>query len=286
MVALRERMQANFDDWKADLPVEIGEPGWRTFFAACPDLNFGVIPGALQIADDASVWPGRRGAIVGGAPEGAHISRAFDGIQPATVRVVVLGQDPYPHPHQATGRAFEDGAWQMGGRPEELAVSLKFLMLSAWATQDGQAEQFRRGGWPDLIRTPGFALPAPTAYFDALSEQGVLFVNAAWTHTKTSEVNAHLTLWQPILHYLLRKLVRDAQEPLVFLLLGKKAQRTFSGSGAEAEARNAGTWGNLVTRIDLPHPIAADFLIQNPWTSVNHALQALNAGPVGWWPVH
>ena len=35
--------------------------------------------------------------------------RAFDGIAPEDVRCVILGQDPYPCPAFATGRAFEAG---------------------------------------------------------------------------------------------------------------------------------------------------------------------------------
>ena len=44
-----------------------------------------------------------------GAPKGAHIFHAFDGIRPDDVRVVVLGQDPYPSPDFSTGRDFEAG---------------------------------------------------------------------------------------------------------------------------------------------------------------------------------
>jgi uracil DNA glycosylase len=111
-------------------------------------------------------------------------------------------------------------------------------------------------------------------YFDGLAKQGVLFINAAWTYTSDQDLEAHLAAWEPILFHLLRELVVVAQEPLVFLLLGKKAQATFTASGvAELE--------NRVVRIDLPHPRHATFLRQNPWLLVN---ERLGNPPIIWWP--
>lgn len=70
-------------------------------------------------------------------------------------RVVVLGQDPYPAIAQATGRAFEVGNWKAGDRPQDMARSLKSLILAAWATRHAHARMIRRGGWSDLVRIPG-----------------------------------------------------------------------------------------------------------------------------------
>lgn len=292
MVALRARMEESFADWREDLPEELvaangqTEAGWRTFFAQCPDPDFGSIPDALQIADNARAWPVRRRRPLQGAPEGAQICRAFEGIKPTGVQVVVLGQDPYPDPEQATGRAFEDGAWK-DGRSESMAKSLKPLILAAIATQEGNTELFRAGSWPvvrRLIQSDHLTLPALGSYFDALVEQGVLFVNTAWTHTKPSDLGAHLSLWKPVLHHLLRKLSLDAQTPLIFVLLGKKAQARFSASGAEAEAERLGIWESRVMRVDLPHPRSSQFFGQNPWLRVNQLLVDLGARPVDWWP--
>lgn len=272
MVALRARMEQRYADWQDDLPEETvgadgqAKPGWRTFFAECPDPAFARVRPHFEIAEGASVWPGRQGAANDDAPEGAHVCRAFEDVAPSNVRVVVLGQDPYPSVAQATGRAFEDGAWN-GGRPQGIAKSLKPLMLAALATQDGRAGLFRAGSWPEvrrLIRDGHLALPALDGYFDALAGQGVLFVNAAWTHTRTSDVGVHLTLWRPVLRHFLRKSARDAQAPLLFVLLGRKAQARFAASGAEAEARLAENWGNRVVRVDLPHPRDSEFFGQNP----------------------
>ncbi len=283
MVALRTRMGERYAAWRDDL---LPGSGWPDFFDGCPPLDFGSIPEHLQIGENAPVWPGRRNMPNDGAPDGAHICRAFEGLEPDNVRVVVLGQDPYPDIAQATGRAFEDGKWK-GGRTEEMAKSLKPLMLAALATRDDQAVLFRKGAWPEVrrqIRDEELVFPILDEYFNELAGQRVLFVNAAWTHTTPGDVGVHLKVWKPVLHYLLRKLARDAQEPLAFLLLGNKAQQRFSASEAETEAQNAETWGDLVTRMDLPHPRDAAFLIQNPWSCVNDALQVRNVAPVAWWP--
>lgn len=284
MVALQALMRERFAAWREDLPQQ---SGWPVLFQECPAPAFDRIPADLEIADDALVWPGRRGELQAGAPDGAHVCRAFDGIAPEDVRVVVLGQDPYPSVAQATGRAFEDGAWR-GGRPQSLARSLKPLMLAAFATRDDFAGLFRAGSWPQvrrLIEDGHLEFPEITDYFDALVGQGVLFVNAAWTHTRSSDIGAHLSLWQPVLYHLLQKLARDAQAPLLFLLLGKKAQARFDASGAEAEARGAGTWDERVGMLALPHPRDAQFFRQNPWSRANQLLVGLGGQPLDWWPL-
>ena len=165
IVALRERMLVHLNpNWRQDIPQQ---SGWSVFFAECPPPNFEAVPEAFEIADDAQIWPGRRNRPLSEAPEGAHICRAFDGLEPVYVRVVVLGQDPYPGISQATGRAFEDGQWQ-DRRPQELAKSLKPLMLAAFATQEDRADHFRAGQWSELLRDQAILLPVLGQYFDGL----------------------------------------------------------------------------------------------------------------------
>jgi uracil-DNA glycosylase len=277
MVRLRARMQEHLADWRDDLTYP-----WQFFFADSPPLDFLGIPEALQIDDNALVWPGRKPQGID-ALVASHICRAFDGIAPDNVRVVVLGLDPYPSRAQATGRAFEDGNWD--SRTESLARSLKPLMLAALATREGHGNLFRAGSWREVrrqIADQDLEFPALDAYFDNLARQGVLFVNAAWTHTIPGDIHRHLALWEPVVHHLLRKLARGAEDPLVFLLLGRDAQTVFTASGAEAEDENGGVEGNHIVRVDLPHPSRpAAFYRQNPWLSVN---ENLGAPHIDWWP--
>lgn len=296
VVALRNRMQAFLADWAADLPEDPealdGQQrmGWRNLFANCPDLDFEAIPNTVNIADDAAVLPPRR-VWQPPAPVGqANICRAFDGIEPRDVRVVVLGQDPYPvgqdpYPDapRATGRAFEDGRWD-GVRPETLAHSLKPMMLAAWATQANHEGLFRAGGWTELAQMQDFTLPTQTRFFDYLAGNGVLFVNAAWTHTRPEDIKHHLKLWRPVLHHLLLSLASMAEAPLLFVLLGLKAQKTFERSGVLAAAKANPIWGRHVDRLCLPHPSTAAFLRQNPWALTNAFLVARDFDAINWWP--
>ena len=73
------------------------------------DLDFDAIDPELTLEAWEPVFPARRGRTFLGAPKGAHIFHAFDGIAPADVRCVILGQDPYPCAAFSTGRAFEAG---------------------------------------------------------------------------------------------------------------------------------------------------------------------------------
>ncbi|SFQ16280.1 hypothetical protein [Tranquillimonas alkanivorans] len=180
MVALRERMRERYADWRDDLPEEpVGPdgqpvPGWRTFFAGCPDPDWAAIPDALEIEDNAQAWPGRRNEPLPGAPAGAHICRAFDRIAPQAVRVVVLGQDPYPRRGRATGRAFEDGTWD-SNRPDRVADSLQSIFQSAvLSVRDDLDIQRQQADWDGIIAAveiDQIALPPDLgAYFDGLAD--------------------------------------------------------------------------------------------------------------------
>lgn len=270
MVALRALMQEHLNNWRNDL-----DEGWQEFFADCPDLDFNSIPEDVQVADNALVWPGRRDAAPPEAPINSHICHAFDGLLPQDVRVVVLGQDPYPEVRRATGRAFEDGAW--AGQTENLATSLKGLILAALATRQGQGELFQPRQWDEVrrqIQIEGLVLPALGDYFNALADQGVLFLNAAWTYTRSSDIPAHLDLWKSTLkHFLSKTALQD--EPTVFLVLGDEALKTL----CDTEPLY-----NRSIVVVHSHPRARQFLrLGNPLVRVNHALERLEANSINWW---
>lgn len=273
MVALRTCMNARYADWIEDFPQETG---WSNFFEDCPGPNFEAIPENHEIDNGTPIWPGRRGESLQGAPEGAHVGRAFNRIEPDAVRVVVLGQDPYPDIAQATGRAFEDGRWSTEDRPQDLASSLKPLMLAAWATQQNHSGAFRSGGWPEIVLRRDFALPDPGTHFDALAEQGVLFVNVAWTRTGSSHLAAHRSFWEPVLGYMLGKLAR-CNQPVVFLLLGEDARDAFCSADPVC---------NRSAIVYNAHPGRGGFYSRNnPLVRVNQALGTLDAPQsIDWWP--
>lgn len=227
MVTLKARMERHLArDWRHDL-----EPVWRDFFEGTNGPVLHDLPD-LNVAD---LFPDRLGLNHVRAADDEvrerHMLRAFDGLTPQRVRVVVLGQDPYPRRNRATGRAFEDGAWN-AARPALVADSLRNLLQSAASAEKPNLGISEVGGdWSRVraaIQENRFLPPAVPRFFDDLSDQGVLSVNAAWTFTgeDKTEKDLHLKVWRPILNHLIRKLARSNQ-PIVFLILGEDARKTF-----------------------------------------------------------
>ncbi len=266
-LTLREHMQEVLGGWHRHVPE-----AWQDVFdGILPDL---AVP-ELDVFHDAVRYPAYPGFRQNDAPhEEHHLFRAFDGLCPERVRVVVLGQDPYPDAAQATGRAFEDGAWR-DGIPENLAKSLKPLIVAAYATRFNRLNLLRAGGWQELNQIEGFVLPEIAGYFNSLSRQGVLFVNAAWSRTQEDHKAAHQALWQPVTDRLIERLAK-ADRPVVFLLLGVGAKKAFCGRD----------WIFRQTAIvQSNHPnMGYDKVGGTILSRVNDALRNLGADEINWWP--
>lgn len=288
-MGLRRLLRAHLaQDWRDDLP-----PVWQAFFdddRARPDL-----PGMTNddhVPDPADLFPAR---LQLGRPRRAdevvprrHMTRAFDRLTPERVKVVVLGQDPYPRIASATGRAFEDGAWN-GTSLETEANSLKRLLQSAAACQcpdlqiSEEADDWVRV-W-DVIDSGDLAAPVMPLYFDDLAEQGVLCVNAAWTFTGREKVHldAHLKLWRPVVQHLILELIQQPDGGPVFLLLGEKAKKVFYR--AARRHLRAHPQHNVRT-VYCAHPTAwrgqTYFDYPNPLTRVNDMLDDVQR--IRWWP--
>lgn len=134
-------------------------------------------------------------------PAANHIWRALDLVEPADVKVVILGQDPYHGPHQAHGLAFsvQDGV--------SLPPSLRNIFTEI--ERDTNQPMHLSG---DLTRW---------------AEQGVLLLNSALT-VPQSDAGGHADIgWLAITDAILTYLGESAK-PKVFMLWGgfakKKAQ--------------------------------------------------------------
>jgi uracil-DNA glycosylase len=286
MTALRSYLKTYLDGWRSDL-----DPDWHAFFDGV-EPDFDAIQPELVFDPDYPVIPPLRSRPLSGAPAGAHIFRAFDGVSPDAVRVVLIGQDPYPRVSRATGRAFEDGA--LGDWQGQVAVSLQRLMQSAVSLRYGRPELARSAGdWAAVQAAAAageIALEPPGAWFDRLQASGVLFVNAGWTLTRFvsgggDEQKCHIAMWRPLMRRLLQGLAERPGEPTVFLLLGNFAKQLFEESGVEAGAE-AGGYADRVRAVRHPHPNAAEpsgYLARgNPLERVNAALAGLGAPAVAW----
>lgn len=116
-------------NWRYDMPSY-----WRSYISNVqPDYN--AVSANLNCSQNTTIFPGRRAAPPLNAPPGSHIFRAFDGLRPNNVKVVIVGEDPYPDPTAATGRAFECGNlshWPSPRQPPQMDRSMLRIMQH-WA---------------------------------------------------------------------------------------------------------------------------------------------------------
>ncbi|MEN8654147.1 uracil-DNA glycosylase [Streptomyces sp. 21So2-11] len=179
-------------------------------------------------------------------PAGAHVLRAFQ--QPFDeVRVLIVGQDPYPTPGMAMGLSF--------------AVAPDVRRLP------GSLENIFRELHTDL------ALPRPSnGDLTPWSRQGVLLLNRALT-TAPRDPGAHRGKgWEEVTEQAIRALVARGR-PLVSVLWGR-------------DARNLRPFLDGLPAIESAHPspMSADrgFFGSRPFSRANELLVGQGAQPVDW----
>lgn len=181
------------------------------------------------------------------APPAADIFRALALTPPHAVRVVILGQDPYPTPGHADGLAF---SVRPGVAPPR---SLRNI--------------FR-----ELADDLGLPEPA-TGSLVPWARQGVLLLNTALT-VEEGAANAHARWgWQPITDAIIDA-VSARPEPSVFVLWGRNAQ---------AKAPRIAPRHTILASAH-PSPLSArtGFFGSRPFSRANAALAAAGRGTVDW----
>jgi uracil-DNA glycosylase len=171
--------------WR-DLP-----PAW---LALCSGLDAHAQEVARKVDEDARTAPV--------AP--ARPFRAFELVRPEDVRLLIIGQDPYPRPGVATGLAFST----LSGIPPSMRTVYKAFEA----------------------HLPGFARPK-VADLEHWARQGVLLLNTALT-VRVGEIGSHMKIgWQAWTMGVVRALYRSreaAGEPgPVAWLWGRPAQAFF-----------------------------------------------------------
>lgn len=177
-------------------------------------------------------------------PSPQLVMRAFE-VAPTTVRVVIIGQDPYPTPGHAIGLSF---AINQG---IALPRSLNNMMKELRSDLADEFETGRVTAAGDLARWV---------------EQGVMLLNRELT------LPGH-KLWQEFTDRALRALVGATNARLVVLLWGNHA--------AKAEPSVAGA---VVLRSAHPSPLSASrgFFGSKPYSKVNQALIGMGHAPLDW----
>ena len=220
------------------------DPGWAHALA----------PAGSQIAAMGEFLRGQLALGQRYLPAGAQVLRAFT--QPfAQVKVLVVGQDPYPTPGHAVGLSFSVPA---GLRP--LPRSLQNIV-----------RELRADLGPDAVSgatSPGLV----DGDLSRWSAQGVLLLNRVLTVAPGAPGSHRGKGWEAVTDQAIRSLV-ERGGPLVAVLWGQDAQslRPLLGD---------------VPRVESAHPspmsAARGFFGSRPFSRVNTLLAQQGATPVDW----
>ncbi len=282
-IQLKDALEEILQDWQEDLP-----PAWYANLAGMR-LGFEDVDKDLTLEPWEPIFPARRGRTFPGAPEGAHIFRAFDGIAPDAVRCVILGQDPYPCPAFSTGRAFEAGnvaKWRELNKMFSTSVrAFLQLIVAARTGRSDYSDGFER--WPALltaIESGAVELETPSALADRWVRSGVLLLNSSLTLSRFKtdiddhQSRGHLPLWRPFMLALLRFLAARGT-PTVYLAFGDVAAETLALAGlSESDAPK----NQQVILRDHPADAAPVLASENPFVLCNRFLTAAGQAPVDW----
>ena len=212
------------------------DPGWaRALEPVAPDIA------ALGERLRAEVAAGRRYL-----PAGEHVLRAFqrplDG-----VKVLIVGQDPYPTPGHPIGLSF---AVEQQVRPLPRSLANIYRELD------------------DDLGIP----PAPHGDLSSWSDQGVMLLNRVLTVAPGAPASHRGWGWEKVTEHAIRELVaRDAA--LVAILWGRDAANLRPLLGATP-----------IVESPHPSPLSASrgFFGSRPFSRVNDLLARQGAAPVDW----
>jgi uracil-DNA glycosylase len=282
-IRLRDALAEILEGWPADV-----DPAWRPL-AEGVALGFDAVAPDLMIEPWEPVFPSRRGRRFPGAPEGAHMLRAFDGPPPERVRCVILGQDPYPCPAFATGRAFESGNVARWRELEKMfSCSIRTLLQLIASVHTGDARYAAgTGAWARVIadiEDGTLVVASPAALVERWVAQGVLALNASLTLSRFAveigphQRRGHLPLWRPLMLAVLRALASRGGGPVVFLGFGDVAAALLAEAGLIA---NASPDLHCILR---DHPAVGDAILAlpNPLQLANDWLASRGAAPLDW----
>ena len=282
------RLAEVMDDWLAGWRSDLN-PGWRDLLSGV-ELAIGAIDPALTIDASEPIYPSRRSEALPEAPEGAHLFRAFDQIEPKEVRCVLLGQDPYPDPQFATGRAFEAGAFTCWSGLDSMAShSMRSLIQCVYAARiDDPGFAADTAQWPRTlaaISSPANGFANPQRLAQEWVDQGVLLLNASLTISRFSvnghphQVHGHIPLWRPFVAHIIRHLA-SSDQPVIFGLFGEAAWAAAADGGLPVDSNGGGRLPVVATL----HPAAGDDFLSrpNPFVECNRQLCALGEPPIQW----
>jgi uracil-DNA glycosylase len=215
-------------------------PSWRGAFAAPEDET--AVAKAWRAAEAAraagqTVYPARN-----------EVYKAFELTPFESVKVVILGQDPYHGPGQAHGLAFSVP------RAARIPPSLRNI-------------------YKELSADLGIP-PAKHGNLEAWARQGVLLLNTSLTVTEGAAGSHAGFGWETVTDDAIRALAED-RDGLVFVLWGAHAQKKAS----LIDPRR-----HLIIKTAHPSPLSAHrgFFGSRPFSRINEYLEQEGKTPVDW----
>jgi uracil-DNA glycosylase len=216
-------------------------------------------PGWQEGLADQREWLGRMEQLLAKepalAPKADLVMSAF-AAAPDAVRVVIVGQDPYPTPGVAVGRSFAiaDGP---------LPASLKNIFKELASDLGLEANQV-----------------APNPDLRGWQSQGVMLLNRHLT-TLEGEPGAHFKLgWESLTDAAVRHLVVSSKF-LILVLWGNQAQKIKAK--LDAELAVAGPRVAIIEGVH-PSPLSArrGFFGSKPFSTINVALRDYGFDEINW----
>ena len=182
-------------------------------------------------------------------PQQNEIFSAFALTPPESVRVVILGQDPYHEPGQAHGLAFSV--------PKDTALppSLKNIFKELESDVGTTRACGDLSDW---------------------AKQGVLLLNTVLT-VRQGEANSHRAIgWQCVTDEAVR-VIGSFPQPVAFVLWGAQAQQ-------KAALAAASRYPRLILKAPHPSPLSAyrGFFGSKPFSKINAFLQENGEKPIIW----
>jgi len=181
-------------------------------------------------------------------PPGSKIFNAFNLTNFSSVKIIILGQDPYHGPNQANGLSF---SVELGiTPPPSLQNIFKELRSDLGIEHPGHGDLT---GW---------------------ARQGVLLLNACLT-VENGLPNSHQGKgWEEFTNAVLSK-VNDEKQNVVFILWGRKAQE---------KARFVNLERHLVIKSAHPSPLSAHngFFGSKPFSKANSYLEKNGLSKINW----
>ena len=197
-----------------------------------------------------------RGATI--YPPQHMIFRALKLTPPDTVRVVIIGQDPYHNPGEANGLAFS------------VSPGIK-------------APPSLRNIFKELRGDIGCSIP-DSGDLTQWAERGVLLLNTSLTVEENKPGSHSKWGWQSVIAEVLRVCVEELPQPIVFILWGGHARTFTDGLNIQDHQKKAYICSSH------PSPLGARkgsetvpaFIGSRPFSRANQLLSSMGAEPIDW----